>query len=64
MIKLKKNDVNEIDRYFSPKSQIVDKLPDPKSVRDFTKVYVRQSDGSYKVYEMLEGNFKLKYTVS
>lgn len=57
--KLDSNTVAEFDRYFSPKTYLVDSLPDPKIVRDFSEVYMKNSQGTYDVYRMVEGSWVL-----
>ncbi|MCZ2269940.1 MAG: hypothetical protein LC124_13910 [Ignavibacteriales bacterium] len=49
--------LEELRNYFSPKQEIVKVLPDPKTVSDFKTVYIKQSDGTYKQYKMLNGTW-------
>lgn len=58
-MKLTKQDMTEYDRYYNPVPQVVDKLPDVKSVRDYTEVLIKQSDGSIKSYKMIQGQWYL-----
>lgn len=55
--KLNQNNVAEFDRYFSPKSYVVDQLPNEKSVRDSTEVYMKNNTGAYDVYKMINGSW-------
>ncbi len=55
--KLNQNNVAEFDRYFSPKSYVVDQLPNEKSVRDSTEVYMKNDTGAYDVYKMINGSW-------
>jgi len=57
--KLDSNTVAEFDRYFTPKAFVVNTLPDPKSVRDFTEVYLKTAQKTYNQYRMVEGSWIL-----
>ena len=56
-MKLTSEHINEMGRYFHPKTQLVDKLPDPKSAKDFSKVFIKNSDGTHNSYEMVSGKW-------
>lgn len=57
--KLGSDDVAEFDRYFSPKGYVVEKLPNEKTVRDFTEVYQKNDTGGYDTYRMVKGKWVL-----
>jgi hypothetical protein len=57
MDKLTNAHINEIGRYFHPKSLIVDKKPDPKSVQDLTEILIENTDGTYNSYKMIAGKW-------
>lgn len=49
--------LEEMRNYFHPKSEIVKTLPNPKTVENFKTVYIKQSNGTYKTYKMLDGTW-------
>jgi hypothetical protein len=55
--KLNSEHLAEIGKYFHPVSQICTKLPDVKSVRDFSKVFIKNPDGTHNSYEMVSGKW-------
>lgn len=57
--KIDSNTVAEFDRYFSPSPYVVDKLPNEKTVRNFTEVYIKNSSGAYDTYRMIKGSWVL-----
>jgi hypothetical protein len=57
MSKLDSQNISELERYFHPKAQVVDKLPDVKSVKDFAEVYRKNTDGTYNSYKMIAGKW-------
>jgi hypothetical protein len=46
---------SELDKYYHPKPALVHKLPNPKEVSDFSKVFIKNSDGTYNIHEMVSG---------
>jgi len=58
MDKLKSKDTTELDRYYHPIPQICAKLPDPKSVRDFSECWVPVANGKHDSYKMVQGSWK------
>jgi len=55
MEKLNSNNLAELDRHYHPVSQIVTSLPNPKSVRDMSEVFIKNPDGTYNKYQMVNG---------
>ena len=55
MVNLDSNKRAELDTSYHPKSEIVEKLPDPKTVRDMTEVFIKNQDGTYNKYQMVQG---------
>lgn len=49
--------IEEMKRYFQPKSELVKALPDRKTVRDMTEVILKDANGNYVMYKMIEGNW-------
>jgi hypothetical protein len=49
--------LEELKLYFNPKPEIVKVLPDPRTVSEFKTVFIKQNDGSYKEYRMLNGSW-------
>lgn len=49
--------LEELKNYFYPKPEIVKSLPNPKTVSEFKTVYIKQTDGTYKQYKMLNGTW-------
>jgi hypothetical protein len=56
--KLTSQHIAEFDRYYHPTPQICSKLPDVKSVRDFTEIWIPTSDNKHNVFKMVQGNWK------
>lgn len=57
MSKLDSQHISEFDRYYNPKPQIVSSLPSAKSVRDFSEVFIKNSDNTYRSYKMVKGKW-------
>ena len=57
MSKFEPNDIAELQRFFTAQGQIVKKLPDPKAVRDFSEVVIKNNDNTYDTYKMIGGNW-------
>lgn len=49
--------LEELKNHFYPKPEIVKTLPNPKTVSEFKEVYIKQTDGSYVTYKMLDGSW-------
>lgn len=49
--------IQELRKYFQPRSELVIDLPEPLSVVDMTEVILKDSDGNYVMYKMIEGNW-------
>lgn len=57
MSKLNRQHISEFDRYFTPKPAIVTTLPNVKDVRDFTEVFIKNTDGTYASHKMIAGKW-------
>lgn len=57
MDKLNSNDIAELLNHFSPKSFVVESLPDIRTVKDFTEVLVKNSVGKYDTYKSIKGKW-------
>ena len=53
----------ELKDYFTPKAELVTKLPNAKDVDDLTQAILDNDNGTYSVYRMLKGSWKLEYTI-
>lgn len=51
-------DIEQLRDYFAPVSEVVKALPEAASVNDLTEVILKQSDGTYDKYQLVEGNWK------
>ena len=51
------NEIAELGKYFSPSGSLVDKLPNPKDVKDFSEAFTKNKDGTYNCYKMIQGNW-------
>lgn len=49
--------IQELRRYFQPRSEFVQALPDVNTVIDMTEVILKDSNGSYVLYKMVEGKW-------
>ena len=49
--------LQQLREYLAPKPEIVTSLPNPRGIENFKEVFVKQSDGSYKMYKMLGGSW-------
>lgn len=49
--------LEELRNHFNPKPEIVKTLPNPREVQDFKVVYIKQTDGTYTEYKMLNGEW-------
>lgn len=57
--KLHSDNVAELDRYYAPNGYVVKKLPDKRSVREMTEVFIKNQSGAYDVYQMIAGEWVL-----
>lgn len=60
---IKPEDLEELRRYFQPKTETVTSLPEVKSVRDLTLVILKDG-ATRKLYIAFEGQWKLIATLS
>jgi hypothetical protein len=49
--------IEELRNYFMPKPEIVSSLPNPKGMENFKIIYIKQSDNTYKRYNLLNGTW-------
>jgi hypothetical protein len=56
--KLKSEHLSELNNYYHPQPQLVTKLPDAKSVRDFAEVWIPLAGGKHDVFKMVSGEWK------
>jgi len=60
--KINSQSQQEISKYFNPKSEIVTKLPE--KANDLSEKLIKNSDGTFTVYQMVEGNWMVKGTLN
>ena len=55
---------NEISKYFHPKAQVVDILPNPKQSSDLAEILLDNKDGTFTKYQMVKGSWLKGNTLS
>jgi len=59
--KINSQSQQEISKYFNARSEIVTKLPE--KANDLSEKLIKNSDGTFTVYQMVEGNWMVKATL-
>lgn len=50
--------LQQFREYFAPKPEIVTSLPNPRGIENFKEVFIKQSDGTYNLYKMINGRWE------
>ena len=51
-------EIEQLRQYFAPVAEVLTELPTAAEIKDLSEVILKQSDGTYDKYQMVEGSWK------
>lgn len=51
-------EIEQLRQYFAPVGEVLKTLPEVAEVNDLVEIVIKNSDGTYSLYKMIEGAWK------